>query len=58
MHLESIEWTAFTCPEGHFEWLARPFSLKTVPPIFQRKMDDMFRDYKNFVLVYVDDSSI
>lgn len=55
MDKKSIEWTIFTCPEGHFEWLAMPFGLKTAPPIFQRKMDSIFGDYKRFVLVYVDD---
>lgn len=55
MHLDSIEWTTFTCPEGHFEWLVMPFGLKTAPPIFQRKMDQIFGGYKNFVLIYVDD---
>ena len=38
MHPDSIEWTAFTCPEGHFEWLVMSFGLKTAPPIFKRKM--------------------
>lgn len=52
IHEDSIEWTTFTCPEGHFEWLVMPFGLKTASPIFQRKI---FRDYKNFVLVYVED---
>ena len=31
------------------------FGLKIAPPIFQRKMDEIFREYKRFVLVYVDD---
>ena len=47
MHPDSIEWTAFTCPEGHFEWLVMSFGLKTAPPIFQRKMDKIFGGYKN-----------
>ena len=55
MHPDSIEWTAFTCPGGHFEWLVMPFGLKTAPPIFQRKMDNIFGEYKHFILVYVDD---
>lgn len=55
MHEESIEWIAFTYPEGHFECLAMPFRLKTAPSIFQRKMDNIFGDYKRFVLVYIDD---
>ncbi|KAL4583603.1 hypothetical protein LXL04_008181 [Taraxacum kok-saghyz] len=27
MHPNSIEWTAFTSPEGHFEWLAKQLIL-------------------------------
>lgn len=55
MHPESIPWTAFTCPEGQFEWLVMPFGLKNAPSIFQRKMDGIFRDYSDFVVAYVDD---
>ena len=55
MHPESIEWTAFTCPLGHFEWLVMPFGLKNAPSIFQRKMDNVFNKYKKFVCVYIDD---
>lgn len=55
MHPESIEWTAFTCPEGHFEWLVMPFGLKNAPSIFQRKMDDIFLKHKRFVITYIDD---
>ena len=55
MHPESIEWTAFTCPEGHFEWLVMPFGLKNAPSVFQRKMDQIFLKYKKFVIVYIDD---
>ena len=52
---ESIDWTAFTCPEGHFEWLVMPFGLKNAPSIFQRKMDQIFKKYDSFCSVYVDD---
>ncbi|KAK6794310.1 hypothetical protein RDI58_007763 [Solanum bulbocastanum] len=60
MHEDSIEWTVFTCPEGHFKWLVMPFGLKTFGlktalPIFQRKMNNIFRNYKKKILVYVDD---
>ena len=34
MHEDSIEWTTFTCTEGHFECLVMPFELKTATPIF------------------------
>ena len=55
MHHESIEWTAFTCPLGHFEWLVMPFGLKNTSRIFRRKVDNIFDKYKNFVCVYIDD---
>ena len=55
MHSDSIPLTSFSCPEGHFEWLVMPFSLKNAPSIFQRKMDNIFRDNDSFVAVYIDD---
>ena len=32
-----------------------PFGLKNAPSIFQRKLDNIFKQYKNFVCVYIDD---
>jgi Reverse transcriptase (RNA-dependent DNA polymerase) len=55
MHHESIEWTAFSCPLGHYEWLVMPFGLKNVSSIFQKRMNDIFLKYNNFVLIYIDD---
>ena len=55
MHPDSIPWTTFSCPEGHFEWLVMPFGLKNAPSIFQRKMDNIFRDNDSFVAVYIND---
>ena len=55
MHSDSIRWTAFSCPEGHFEWLVMPFGLKNATSIFQRKMDNIFRENDLFVAVYIDD---
>ena len=55
MHLESIEWTTFTYPLGHFEWLIISFGLKNALAVFQRKMDSIFNKYQEFVIVYIDD---
>lgn len=55
MHPDSIEWTAFICPLGHFEWLVMPFGLKNAPAVFQRKMDTIFNKFSKFMCVYIDD---
>jgi Reverse transcriptase (RNA-dependent DNA polymerase) len=55
MDPESIPWTAFVVPGGLYEWLVMPFGLKNAPTIFQRKMDDCFRDTEEFIAVYIDD---
>jgi hypothetical protein len=55
MKEESIPWTAFTCPQGHYEWLVMPLGLKNASALFQRKMQNFFNENKEFVLVYIDD---
>ncbi|ABS76283.1 polyprotein [Bougainvillea chlorotic vein banding virus] len=55
MDPESIPWTAFLTPQGLFEWLVMPFGLKNAPAIFQRKMDNCFSRYSDFIAVYIDD---
>ena len=53
---QSIEKTAFTVPNGHFEFLRLPFGLKNSPATFQRVMDNILKEYLNkFCLVYMDD---
>ena len=47
--------TAFTCPQGHYQWIVVPFGLKQAPSIFQRHMNNAFRDFEEFCCVYVDD---
>ena len=54
---ESKPLTAFSTPQGYYEWNVLPFGLKNAPHIFQRKMDNIFRDY-DFIHVYVDDMLI
>ena len=53
MHLDSVKWIAFSCSEGLFEWKVMPFGLKNVPQIFQRKMDNIFGNYKEFTYTYI-----
>ena len=55
MHPDSKPWTTFSCPDGHFEWLVMPFGLKNAPSVFQKKMDNIFRDNDSFVTIYIDD---
>ena len=55
MHKDSIEWTSFSCPLGYFEWLVMTFGLRNAPQIFQRMMDDIFKECYNFTCVYIDD---
>ncbi|KAD3068983.1 hypothetical protein E3N88_36863 [Mikania micrantha] len=55
MDEESIPWTAFITPEGLYEWLVMPFGLKNAPAVFQRKMDECFGAYEDFIAVYIDD---
>nr|WNH14473.1 reverse transcriptase [Physostegia virginiana caulimovirus 1] len=52
---ESKHLTAFTCPQGHYEWNVVPFGLKQAPSIFQRHMQTAFNIFEKFCCVYVDD---
>ncbi|XP_059629145.1 uncharacterized protein LOC132271707 [Cornus florida] len=47
--------TAFSTPHGHYQWTVMPFGLNTAPQIYQRWMDSIFNDLKDFVVVYIDD---
>jgi hypothetical protein len=52
----SIEKTAFTVDQGHYEYVRMPFGLKNAPSTFQRMMETLLRNciYK-FCFVYMDD---
>ena len=52
----SIEKTAFTVENGHYEYTRMPFGLKNVPATFQRLMDKILMKYLHkFCFVYMDD---
>lgn len=55
---ESQLLTAFTCPDGLFQWKVLPFGLKQAPSIFQRHMQNALRGLEGFCTVYVDDIMI
>lgn len=52
---ESKPLTAFSTPCGHYHWNVMPFGLNIAPQIFQRWMDSIFKDLKDFCVVYIDD---
>ena len=55
MSEESISKTAFSVPNGHFEYVRMPFGLKNAPATFQRMMDEILKShlYKR-CFVYMD----
>jgi len=52
---KSIHLTAFSAPQGHYEWIVTPFGLKDAPQIFQIRMDNIFKDLNYCCSVYIDD---
>lgn len=56
LHPNSIEKTAFSVENGHYEYVRMPFGLKNAPSTFQRVMDNVLREYLHrFCFVYMDD---
>ncbi|KAL0442004.1 UNVERIFIED_CONTAM: Enzymatic polyprotein [Sesamum radiatum] len=55
MESESKKFTAFSTPQGQYIWNVLPIGLANAPQIFQRKMDNLFKDYFEFMFVYIDD---
>ncbi|XP_068097047.1 uncharacterized protein [Hyperolius riggenbachi] len=52
---EAREKTAFSTPEGHFQYKRMPFGLQTAPATFQRVMDRLLRPHQRYASVYLDD---
>lgn len=56
MDPKSIEKTAFSVENGHYEFIRMPFGLKNAPATFQRVMDNVLKHLQNKIcLVYMDD---
>lgn len=47
--------TTFSVSAGHYEWNVMPFRLKHAPSKFQKVMDNIFKPYFDWLLVYIDD---
>ncbi|KAK4389714.1 putative enzymatic polyprotein [Sesamum angolense] len=54
-HAHHNGFTAFSTPQGQYIWNVLPMGLANAPQIFQRKMDNLFKDYFEFMFVYIDD---
>lgn len=51
--------TAFTCPDGLFEFNTMPFGLISAPASFQRAMDKVLKDLQGKIcFVYMDDTIV
>lgn len=57
MDPESIPYTAFVTPSGHYEYTRMPFGLKNGPAVFQRFIANIFSDMirDGEIIVYIDD---
>ncbi|KAL0285630.1 UNVERIFIED_CONTAM: putative enzymatic polyprotein [Sesamum radiatum] len=55
MENESKKFTAFSTPQRQYIWNVLPMGLANAPQIFQRKIDNLFKDYFEFMFVYIDD---
>lgn len=51
---DSIKFTAFITPDGHYEFLKMPFGICNGPAVFQRAINKAVHQLK-FLLVYIDD---
>jgi hypothetical protein len=55
----SVELTAFTTPDGSYEWVRMPMGLSTASGVFSKFIDEVFSGLKwHVVLTYIDDCLI
>lgn len=55
MDPDSKDLTTFTCPFGKFRYNRMPFGLKNAPATFQRLIENVLRECKEFASAYIDD---
>ncbi|XP_055913761.1 uncharacterized protein LOC129947273 [Eupeodes corollae] len=57
MNENSVKFTSFVTPLGQFEYLRMPFGLKNAPSVFQRYINNIFKELINSgkLLIYIDD---
>ena len=56
LHPESSPLTAFSTPDGHYEFVRLPFGLRNAPLCFQRLINEVFKGLLgNTVFAYLDD---
>ena len=50
-------YTAFSTPQGHYQWCAMPMGLCNSPAVFQRAMSSILKEHiaAGYCLVYLDD---
>lgn len=53
----SVKYTAFVTPNGQYEYMKMPFGLKNAPAVFQRFINEVFKDMiaANEIVIYMDD---
>lgn len=51
---DSVKYTAFVTPSGHYEFLKMPFGICNGPAVFQRAITKAVEHLK-FLLIYIDD---
>lgn len=52
---ETKEKTAFSSPDGVFQYTKKPFWLQGAPATFQGTMDRIFKPHKSYAAAYLDD---
>jgi len=57
MHEDSIQYTAFSTPIGHYEFLTAPFGICNIPSEFAQIGQQMFGDL-DFAEIYFDDVTV